>query len=110
MTRKASFTVTVDLDQTPGWGYIPADLLEAIQSLLVSNLGHYNPTTTLNEYQFRNYPCTDRTWAVAGQVTKPSGEGGGILEWCNSKLDAMMLLDEMSNYPEFTHLRVVQEV
>jgi hypothetical protein len=45
---KASFTVTVNLDNVPGWGNTPTDFRNHIQNFLDSTIPHYGGSVTTN--------------------------------------------------------------
>ena len=54
------------------------------------------------QYVYRNYPCTIGNWYVEGE-DKING-GGGVLEWCSSKVDADEMYYTMIRTGEFSGL------
>ena len=67
-------------------------------------------------YKFRNFsmdqvPVDSRglRWCVCGAQYDKSGEyrGGGVLEWCDSKADAIEVINLMERDPRFRRLSAV---
>jgi len=56
-------------------------------------------------YNYRGWPCRDRTWNVSGQDNH-DGISAGVLEWCDDEEDARARLRIMVQYPQFTHLSI----
>lgn len=59
----------------------------------------------LNGYRWRNLPCNCENddpngirWVVSGQLKNEYGSCSGILEWCTSFEDAIMIYYEMKKH------------
>jgi hypothetical protein len=67
-------------------------------------------------YKMRNLPCRDSVgndmpWAVCGKMKEkfPDGtvvDGGGVLEWCWDREDAVQRMEMMKNDERFSSLSV----
>jgi hypothetical protein len=71
----------------------------------------------LPKYKYRNYPCsiTRNPWYVSGSSKVKDGDGymdngSGILEWCWDEDDAKRVFKTMSQYPQFSNLKIGQWV
>ncbi len=69
-------------------------------------------------YQMRNLPCRDLAgkdmpWAVCGNMKEkfPDGtvvDGGGVLEWCWDREDAIQRMEMMQDDERFSNLSIQQ--
>jgi hypothetical protein len=58
--------------------------------------------TNSSEYQYRNLPCTDKAYCVAGHDA--ARNCSGILEWCYDLADAQDRLNRMKQHNRFEGL------
>jgi len=67
-------------------------------------------------YKFRNLPCRDAggfemPWSVCGNVREVSPDGaivngGGVLEWCWDREDAIQRMEMMQGDERFSNLSI----
>ena len=55
-------------------------------------------------YKYRSLPCSAGDWSVCGFDSLLNG--GGVLEWCFDKADAISRIAIMRAYPQFQDLSI----
>ena len=65
---------------------------------------YYPDPPARKPYKYRNLPCTAGEWSVCGFDSLDGG--GGVLEWCFDKADAIDRLRIMKAYPQFQDLSI----
>jgi len=58
----------------------------------------------MSRYTYRNLPCTNNPWYVAG-CDRATG-ASGVLEWCKSEKDAVERMAKMTRDYRFVDLKV----
>lgn len=56
------------------------------------------------QYKYRSLPCSAGDWSVCGFDSLLNG--GGVLEWCFDKPDAISRIAIMRGYPQFQDLSI----
>lgn len=92
----------------------PSPLSEKFHTLTYIRTSEEGEVKTLlvtpQKYRPRGFPCTivaeEKLWAVTGSYLTENGEGGGVLEWCYDKKDALTVLREIERDAAYDNLKV----